>query len=76
MEETYEDGKRTLKATFGEGPVTLTELIREKLRGSIANVMVLYPPSTAEFAVAIGNTYDGQDFYQDGNLLVSPLAAA
>ena len=36
VEETYEDGKRTLKATFGEGPVTLTGLIREKLRGSIA----------------------------------------
>lgn len=36
VEETYEDGKRTLKATFGEGPVTLTGLIREKLRGSNA----------------------------------------
>lgn len=36
VEETYEDGKRTLKATFGEGPVTLTGLIREKMRGSIA----------------------------------------
>ena len=36
VEETYEDGKRTLKATFGEGPVTLTGLIRERLRGSIA----------------------------------------
>ncbi len=35
VEETYEDGKRTLKATFGEGPVTLTGLIREKLRGNI-----------------------------------------
>ena len=36
VEETYEDGKRTLKATFGEGPVTLTGLIRERMRGSIA----------------------------------------
>ena len=33
VEETYEDGKRTLKATFGEGPVTLTGLIRERVAG-------------------------------------------
>ena len=53
--------------------------------GVVTNVMVLYPPSAAEFAgaipcgdlpVAVGDTYDGADFYRDGNLLVSPLAAA
>ena len=36
VEEIYENGKRTLRATFGEGPVTLTELIRDRMRGSIA----------------------------------------
>lgn len=53
--------------------------------GEVTNVMVLYPPSAAEFAgavpcgelpVAIGDTYDGQDFYRDGNKVVSPIAAA
>ncbi len=36
VEEIYENGKRTLRATFGEGPVTLTELIRDRMRVSIA----------------------------------------
>ena len=36
VEETYENGKRTLRATFGEGPVTLTGLLRNQMRGSIA----------------------------------------
>lgn len=36
VEETYENGKRTLRATFGEGPVTLTGLLRDQMRGSIA----------------------------------------
>ncbi len=53
--------------------------------GVVTNVMVLYPPGAAEFAgaipcgelpVAIGDTYDGQDFYRDGNKVVSALAAA
>lgn len=35
VEETYENGKRTLRATFGDGPVTLTGLIRERMRGNI-----------------------------------------
>ena len=53
--------------------------------GVVTNVMVLYPPSAAEFEgavpcgelpVAIGDTYDGQDFYRGGNKVVSALAAA
>ena len=53
--------------------------------GVVTNVMVLYPPNAAEFEgavpcgdlpVAIGDTYDGTDFYRGGEKLVSPLAAA
>ena len=53
--------------------------------GVVTNVMVLYPPSAAEFAgavpcgdlpVAVGDTYDGEHFYRGGEKLDSPLALA
>lgn len=53
--------------------------------GVVTNVMVLYPPSAAEFAgavpcgdlpVAVGDTYDGEHFYRGGEKLDSPLAVA
>lgn len=53
--------------------------------GVVTNVMVLYPPSAAEFEgavpcgdlpVAVGDTYDGSDFYRGGEKLDSPLAVA
>ena len=53
--------------------------------GVVTNVMVLYPPSEAEFAgavpcgelpVAVGDTYDGEHFYRGGEKLDSPLALA
>ena len=43
--------------------------------GVVVNVMVLYPPSAAEFEgavpcgdlpVAVGDTYDGEHFYRGG----------
>lgn len=61
---------------------TLYALVED---GVVTNVMVLYPPSAAEFPeaapcgdvpVAIGDAWDGQDFYRDGNKVVSVLAAA
>ena len=51
--------------------------------GVVTNVMVLYPPNAAEFEgvvpcgdlpVAVGDTYDGSDFYRGGEKLDSPLA--
>ena len=53
--------------------------------GVVTNVMVLYPPNAAEFEgavpcgdlpVAVGDTWDGQDFYRGGEKLDSPLAVA
>ena len=53
--------------------------------GVVTNVMVLYPPSAAEFAgavpcgelpVAVGDTYDGEHFYRGGEKLDSPRAVA
>ena len=53
--------------------------------GTVTNIIWLYSGNASDFPdavpcgelpVAIGDTYDGQDFYRDGKLLVSPLAAA
>ena len=53
--------------------------------GVVTNVMVLYPPSEAEFAGAVpcgelpvagGDTYDGEHFYRGGEKLDSPFAVA
>ena len=53
--------------------------------GVVTNVMVLYPPNAADFEgavpcgdlpVAVGDTWDGQDFYRGGEKLDSPLAVA
>lgn len=53
--------------------------------GKVTNVIWLYSGNAADFPdavpcgelpVAIGDTWDGQDFYRDGKLLVSPLTAA
>ena len=53
--------------------------------GVVTNVMVLYPPSAAEFAgavpcgdlpVAVGDTYDGEHFFRDGVQVISALEQA
>lgn len=53
--------------------------------GIVTNVIVLYPPSAAEFEmavpcgdlpVAIGDTYVDGKFYRDGKLLKSQLDVA
>ena len=53
--------------------------------GVVTNVIVLYSGNAADFTtavpcgdvpVAIGDTYDGQDFYREGEKVVSPLTAA
>lgn len=53
--------------------------------GVVTNVMVLYPPSAAEFAgavpcvdlpVAIGDTYDGEHFYRAGERVLTALEQA
>ena len=53
--------------------------------GVVTNVIILYPGNAADFPtavpcgdvpVAIGDTYDGQDFYREGEKVVSPLTAA
>jgi hypothetical protein len=53
--------------------------------GVVTNVMVLYPPSAAEFAgavpcgdlpVAVGDTYDGEHFFRDGVQVLSALEQA
>lgn len=53
--------------------------------GIVTNIIVLYPNNAKDFPsavpcgdvpVAIGDTYDGQDFYREGAKVVSPLTAA
>ena len=53
--------------------------------GVVTNVMVLYPPSAAEFEgavpcgdlpVAIGDTYDGEHFYRGGVRVLTVLEQA
>lgn len=53
--------------------------------GVVTNVMVLYPPSAAEFEgavpcgeipVAIGDTYDGEHFYRAGERVLTALEQA
>lgn len=53
--------------------------------GVVTNVMVLYPPSAAEFEgavpcgeipVAIGDTYDGEHFYRGGERVLTALEQA
>lgn len=53
--------------------------------GVVTNIIVLYPNNAKDFSsavrcgdvpVAIGDTYDGQDFYRGGIKVVSALAAA
>nr|DAR46952.1 MAG TPA: hypothetical protein [Caudoviricetes sp.] len=53
--------------------------------GVVTNVMVLYPPSAAEFEgavpcgeipVAIGDTYDGEQFYRAGERVLTALEQA
>lgn len=53
--------------------------------GVVVNVIVLYPSNAKDFPgvvpcrdvpVGIGDTWDGQDFYRDGEKVVSPLAVA
>lgn len=53
--------------------------------GVVTNLMVLYPPSAAEFEgavpcgeipVAIGDTYDGEHFYRAGERVLTALEQA
>ena len=53
--------------------------------GVVTNVMVLYPPSAAEFEgavpcgeipVAIGDTYDSEHFYRAGERVLTALEQA
>ncbi len=53
--------------------------------GTVTNIIWLYPANASDFPsavpcgeipVAIGDTYDGQDFYREGAKVVSPLTAA
>jgi len=53
--------------------------------GVVTNVMVLYPSNAADFPaavpcgdvpVAIGDTYDGEHFYRDGERVLTPLEQA
>ena len=53
--------------------------------GVVTNIIVLYPSNAKDFPgdvpcgdvpVGIGDTWDGQDFYRDGQKVVSPLTAA
>ena len=53
--------------------------------GVVTNVIVLYPGNAGDFPgavpcgdvpVAIGDTYDGQDFYREGALVLSPVEQA
>ena len=52
--------------------------------GVVTNVIILYPGNADDFPsavpcgdvpVAIGDTYDGQDFYREGEKVVSTLTA-
>ena len=53
--------------------------------GVVTNVIILYPGNTADFPdavpcgdvpVAIGDTWDGQDFYREGARVLSPVEQA
>lgn len=53
--------------------------------GVVTNVIILYPGNAADFPsavpcgdvpVAIGDTYDGQDFYREGARVLSPMEQA
>lgn len=53
--------------------------------GIVTNVIILYPANASDFPdavpcgdlpVAIGDIYDGQDFYREGEKVVSTLTAA
>ena len=53
--------------------------------GIVTNVIILYPGNAADFpdavrcgdvSVAIGDTYDGQDFYREGARVLSPMEQA
>ena len=53
--------------------------------GVVTNVIILYPGNAADFQtavpcgdvpVAIGDTYDGQDFYREGARVLSPVEQA
>lgn len=53
--------------------------------GAVVNVIILYPGGAKSFPtavpcgdvpVAIGDTYDGQDFYRDGARVLSPVEQA
>ena len=53
--------------------------------GVVTNVIILYPGNAADFPsavpcgdvpVAIGDTYDGQDFYRGGERVFTPLEQA
>ena len=53
--------------------------------GIVTNVIILYPGNAADFpdavrcgdvSVAIGDTYDGQDFYREGARVLSPVEQA
>ena len=53
--------------------------------GAVANVIILYPGGAKSFPgavpcgdvpVAIGDTWDGQDFYREGARVLSPVEQA
>ena len=53
--------------------------------GVVTNVIILYPGNARDFPtavpcgdvpVAIGDTYDGQDFYRGGERVLTPLEQA
>lgn len=53
--------------------------------GVVTNVIILYPGNAADFPtavpcgdvpVAIGDTWDGQDFYREGARVLSPVEQA
>ena len=53
--------------------------------GIVTNVIILYPGNAGDFQtavpcgdvpVAIGDTWDGQDFYRDGVQVLSPVEQA
>lgn len=53
--------------------------------GIVTNVIILYPGNAADFpgavrcgdvSVSIGDTYDGEHFYREGALVLSPVEQA
>ena len=53
--------------------------------GVVTNVIILYPGNAGDFqtavpcgdvSVAIGDTYDGHDFYREGARVLSPVEQA